>query len=60
MSIADCRAGICPCSRPEYPGDDHTCPPDPRSVDEREADREHELNRPCEPWEGETAVSLRN
>jgi hypothetical protein len=49
---ADCLAGVCPCSRPEYPGDDHRCPADPRSFDEIERERDRELYRPFEEDEG--------
>lgn len=48
----DCSAGVCPCSRPEYPGPDHQCPPDPRSFEEVERDRDRQLNRPFEEDEG--------
>lgn len=48
----DCLAGTCPCSRPEYPGDDHQCPPDPRSFGEREADWYRQSYRPFENDEG--------
>lgn len=49
---AECLAGTCPCSRPEYPGDDHHCPPNPRSIDERENDWYRQSYRPYESDEG--------
>jgi hypothetical protein len=49
---ADCLRGTCPCSRPEYPGPDHQCPPDTRSFEEIENERHRQLNRPFEEDEG--------
>jgi hypothetical protein len=49
---AQCLAGTCPCSRPEYPGDDHECPPDPRNADEIENERYRQSYRPYENDEG--------
>jgi hypothetical protein len=45
---AECLAATCPCSRPEYPGDNHHCPPDPRRIDEIDA----QSYRPYEADEG--------
>jgi hypothetical protein len=49
---AQCLAGVCPCSRPEYPGAGHECPPDPRSFEEREEDWYRQSYRPYENDEG--------
>ena len=51
-TYSQCLAGTCPCSRPENPGPDHQCPPDPRSYAEIENETYKELNRPYEEDEG--------
>lgn len=52
LTRAHCLAGVCPCSQPEYPGDDHQCPPDTRTYAEIEADDDRQRNRPFEEDEG--------
>jgi hypothetical protein len=49
---AECLARTCPCSRPEYPGDAHRCPPDPRSYEQIERDNYRQSYRPYEEDDG--------
>lgn len=51
-TIADCRAGVCPCAGSVNPGADFECPPDRRSYEEIELERDRQLNRPFEEDEG--------